>query len=1206
MRSIYRRSSFGRAKRTSWWSLQALECPKARPCLPSFEGLAKQIGSREQLDQGEKDRLDWYLGQLVEQGVRVHDRAADILTPDDSKPTALHRDLLRLFETPERVRLVTTNFDHHFESAAEALWSGQTLPEIWQAPGLPVGNDFRGLIYVHGRLGGPNERLVLTDADFGRAYLTEGWARRFLVRLFPEFTVLFVGYSHSDPVTGYLARGLPAESPGKRFALTDAADPSRWRYLGVEALAYDKGEHHASLREAVADWADLANCGALDQEARAREILSAPDRPLDPRDESFLAWCFDHPTHWRFFIEHAEDARWFSWLQERGLLEPLLREQVPASDSARRKIAWIAERSAADAAFSTRALNWLASTERNLPGFIRADLVQQTWRSWHTGAVTGSRDRIRQWVMLLLDRRPEGTRGSALEFLAGDLDPNQDSDLVCLLFDHFTEPHISTSRLGQALSEDLHPVNVFEFEARGEADFLSRWWTESLSKHLDVLGADLLVIGEHHLRKAKLQSDATGSGVDLLSLRRSVIPDDEADEASRHYEGMQTLIDTTRDAFLWTMSDRPDAAMELANAWIQSGVPLLKRIGTYGIEHTDVIKPEAKLRLLIEEGWLGDSEVRQEVLRLATKSYPQAEASTRTRLIEEARSTFTAPSDDQGFPVEADRQVRRFWGFLRLLHEADPSCELVERILRELEEEHPELPPREEQPAMDIPSAKTLLGWEPDHALERIDQILASEHDPFDAQDPAQEILRRISAATVEDVPWSIELAENLAAKGRTDRSLWRSLIRGWEEAKPPVEHWAALMQLFESHLPSPDVDDDLADLLEKRVKTIGDDEPTPSRFVDPAIPVARALFARSSVEADRFSGEGPDWLQLAINRLAGKVALFAVAAAAKLRKERGEEWPEVAGDLFELIDALLEPPHGRSHLGRPVLCSQLAFFFHNRKEWTKEKILPLFDWEKDQEAAAQAWHGFITWGRYSPELWRELLPYLEQTFDHLVHIEQQNRLGNALARDLSGAAFFLEGDPLDEGWLERFLTKATEDQRVAWASSVLAVLEELDPDERHRAWEAWLERYVKRRLEGMPPLTDREWTVMHEWALYLERDFPEVVDLMATKVVGSGRFDFLMPLSGQVKPRGNMDREALFEHTESLGRFLEHVAASDEFPPWQLGALESCLIELGKRGIDRNLFRRLVNRFLELDGRVSAELRALLDAYPPEKPAGQ
>ena len=50
--------------------------------------------------------------------------------------------------------------------------------------------------------------------DFGRAYLTEGWARRFLVDLFRSFPVLFVGYSHNDIVMTYLARALPPSEGG--------------------------------------------------------------------------------------------------------------------------------------------------------------------------------------------------------------------------------------------------------------------------------------------------------------------------------------------------------------------------------------------------------------------------------------------------------------------------------------------------------------------------------------------------------------------------------------------------------------------------------------------------------------------------------------------------------------------------------------------------------------------------------------------------------------------------------------------------------------------------------------------------------------------------------------------------------------------------------------------------------------------------------
>jgi hypothetical protein len=41
------------------------------------------------------------------------------------------------------------------------------------------------------------DRMVLTDSDFGSAYLTEGWATRFLQRLFTHNVVMFIGYSHS-------------------------------------------------------------------------------------------------------------------------------------------------------------------------------------------------------------------------------------------------------------------------------------------------------------------------------------------------------------------------------------------------------------------------------------------------------------------------------------------------------------------------------------------------------------------------------------------------------------------------------------------------------------------------------------------------------------------------------------------------------------------------------------------------------------------------------------------------------------------------------------------------------------------------------------------------------------------------------------------------------------------------------------------------
>ena len=178
-------------------------------CLPDFKTLADQIAQDSDESPGENEPVDRFLGRLkTDKRVRVHELVAQQLKARRPRATELHRDLLQLFPSPTRTRIVTTNFDLLFEQAAKNRTADSKL-EVFKAPALPLGREFDGIVHVHGALDRP-KTMVLTDADFGRAYLTEGCARRFLLDLFQSFTVLFVGYSHDDIVMHYLARALPA------------------------------------------------------------------------------------------------------------------------------------------------------------------------------------------------------------------------------------------------------------------------------------------------------------------------------------------------------------------------------------------------------------------------------------------------------------------------------------------------------------------------------------------------------------------------------------------------------------------------------------------------------------------------------------------------------------------------------------------------------------------------------------------------------------------------------------------------------------------------------------------------------------------------------------------------------------------------------------------------------------------------------------
>ena len=87
-------------------------------CLPDFKSLANTIAKGTGKSLKNRDP-DVFLGELQDDGVKVHDRAAELLSQEGLKATELHHNLLQLYSGAERVRVVTTNFDLLFEQAAE-------------------------------------------------------------------------------------------------------------------------------------------------------------------------------------------------------------------------------------------------------------------------------------------------------------------------------------------------------------------------------------------------------------------------------------------------------------------------------------------------------------------------------------------------------------------------------------------------------------------------------------------------------------------------------------------------------------------------------------------------------------------------------------------------------------------------------------------------------------------------------------------------------------------------------------------------------------------------------------------------------------------------------------------------------------------------------------------------------------------------------
>ena len=223
--------------------------------LPDFEGLVCHVYDdcgRGRPDRNERPReLDRELELLEQDLVEGHVRKSVLerLSMDPRGSLVVHEALIELSRTTKGWRLVTTNFDNRFHEA------GLNQDFIDVAPRLPVPkpHNWSTLVHLHGRIpsdpDGPDRdgsNLVLTSSDFGRAYLVERWAARFVTELFRHFTVVFVGYGLSDPVMRYLMDALDAERrKGERvqraYAFADSTSEAKrpWRSKNVKPIVYD-------------------------------------------------------------------------------------------------------------------------------------------------------------------------------------------------------------------------------------------------------------------------------------------------------------------------------------------------------------------------------------------------------------------------------------------------------------------------------------------------------------------------------------------------------------------------------------------------------------------------------------------------------------------------------------------------------------------------------------------------------------------------------------------------------------------------------------------------------------------------------------------------------------------------------------------------------------------------------------------------------
>lgn len=274
---------------------------------------------------------------LMEREVRkeILDQAtANVLAKAKTDNTAIHQALLDLATTPiGKHQIVTTNFDRMFEIADSNLrcFTRGNLPS------LNLSEGFDGLVYLHGRLdqawhNAESGGLVLTPADFGDAYLGEGWATKFLKALMEKYVLVFIGYSADDPPINYLLEGLERNSQRKNamYAFQDGSDETaaaKWAHKGVKAISYQSGLDHHRLWQSIYAWADRAKNEHGWREQTVKLALNEPDN-LSAVERGQVAHLVSSTLGAKMFAELQDEGTRppATWL---GVFDPAIRYAPP-------------------------------------------------------------------------------------------------------------------------------------------------------------------------------------------------------------------------------------------------------------------------------------------------------------------------------------------------------------------------------------------------------------------------------------------------------------------------------------------------------------------------------------------------------------------------------------------------------------------------------------------------------------------------------------------------------------------------------------------------------------------------------------------------------------------------------------------------------------------------------------------------------------
>lgn len=1141
--------------------------------LPLFDGLVVEIGMQFGINvsiekvRGKEDRI---LAEWHDANHDVHKAAAKILSNKKSRPTQLHRELFRVFNESKKIRIVTTNFDKHLSEATQEVFSDDGIAE-YHAPALPLGDDFEGLVYLHGSVHQP-EKMVLTAEDFGKAYFSKGWAREFLLSLFSRYTVLFVGYGHNDVLVSYLAQGLKHAGVMPRWSLisSDASEEDRknWQHLGIQTEEYlvdnDHPENpHKSLTEFFKEWTAFVNESILDRANRLKLTIKSKFQE-DKATVEFLDYCIKDPRLAQELCESIEDEDWISWMDQRGYFTPLFNDGKQRED-------WNKKLKPSEYVIAC----WLCSFVRKEYPESLLELLEKYHQTFNNDfarilahELWTKRDRFddprfNTWVSLLVSQGPNIIPTEIWAYILKECKLPENTGVALEILKFLTTPELHLRKPFSILpSKETGGTQRVDYEIEwpSESDYwLKEIWEKIFRPVIPELGDELMALAVKQLSSAHLLLKGVGKAnenYDILSwIQSSIAPHKQNHD--QMYVCLSVLVDAAREILEYRLKNDPYKGKFYINVWGMSSVPLLKRLAIHGVGLDASMSGDDRIKWLLDKDLIFRSGMKKEVFDVLKGSYPFTSQGVRQSLVSRIKEGIKDKElKDRIIAYEK-------FNILTWLRKSDESCDLLKTALKEISHNYPDFVVPE-HPEFDSWIGET---WfvDPKEGFD-FDKILAEEPSNYvDSILSTSETsifkdkwhhLTNLKVLFERDRTWSEQFIGNLVQRKIWDRDIWRGVFFALTEIIKSQEDWNWILGLIETLPENREIYASASELIStgfwRRESDVNDS------IIERGYSIISKAWVLCKEDDSEFDDSSGDLLTSAINHEGGWIGEFWIHYTSHLRQKAKNNWQGIPEKLKEIIIQTVQGSGKTAVYSRIAMIPWVPYFFAWDEPFTKTYLLPLFNWDIDRSKAEQTWSVYIGYRRWTHVYMEELLiPYYIQLVNQL---NLDSKLEETISRSsslhhlgfkLAGLVMRVISNPLKSGFINDVIPKLSEDMRGSLVHGMGDFLKEMKPEEQKGKWDLWIKEYLENRLNGIPSeFANKETRYIVAWCLNLGDLFPESVKLLEKMHLEKV---FVYSLTKEM-----LDSPLLDKYPEEACRFCVIVMKAEDFP-----SLHDHLLEL-------------------------------------------